>query len=203
MNKQIEAGMFIAVAVLMVMSAASAFHLTESGDTGNVDNYIRTQWHHVTHWLTTRTTAQQSVPMEKSTHPLQDAIPEQNEVSSAAPKGTPVQSPSTDQTDTFKRFSQIGVEFVDSMSQQDWKTLTSALANDSPSTNKVVQEMIAKHVSLADLNWIESAFQGNQRFDASDIVLLQETLREAKAQLTPEEMSLLHQAYPVIPETKP
>ncbi len=199
MNKKYEAGMLIAVAVLLTMPAFGMYQNSGHQTPGSVDKYITEKWNTVVHWMKTK---KNFWNMDKSLSSFYKENSAQKP-SSVPPVETSANSISTDQIDTYKRLTQIGGEFVDSMNQRDWQNFIMTLTNkDSTDADKVVKGYMVSHLSSGDITWVAHHFQGTQSFNQTDIALLQKSLREAELELTPKELVLLHQASPLISSTQ-
>jgi hypothetical protein len=217
MNKQFEAGLLVAVAVLVTMSAATMYQVNAKPNTNPVDRYVVHEWQALSHWMKNSVTrantagaahAVHSAPVPNTstylnTESAQTKVQKNQQPGTSIP-AVPAFGTNTDQfepgnADTYRKLAQIGAEFVDSMNQSDWQTLGEALSKDSPQqASAVVVGMIQSHVPAGDRAWLAQHFQGSQDFNEEDVSLLQSSVQQAMSELTPEEVSLLSQALPSV-----
>jgi hypothetical protein len=202
MNKQFEAGLLVAVAVLVTMSATTIYHITNKGDTNPVDRYVVHEWENLSHWVKNNVAKEHPNNGGTTNHSdsnITTEIPVPAINTNANIQGVSIAQKKSDDGDTYKKLTQISEAFVRSMSQSDWQTLVQALTHDDTGqANVVVAHIIQSHISSADLAWIKSHFQGSQTFNEEDVSLLQNSIVQAVSELTPQEMNLLKQVLPVI-----
>ncbi len=204
MNKQTEAGILIAVAVLMTMSATTMYHSSSTNE-NSIDHYLTSKLSSLNHWVKGKFMAQNTVDSSTSSPvSTQQKVHEAPKIQASdalvASGGLGAQNQtSTNSEDAYKRLGDIGVEFVDSMSQKDWQTLLQALTKDNASeADTVLTQMVNTHIPNNDRTWIINHFQGSQNFSQEDVSLLQKSIKQAESELTPEEKTLISQLVPEI-----
>lgn len=86
----------------------------------------------------------------------------------------------------------ILTDVVSGMSPTEWQEVNVALTSDSIQQAKIaIVQLLDRHLSPSDKAWLLTHFQGRQAFSADDVQLLQQTLKEIRADLTPGEQSVL------------
>jgi hypothetical protein len=120
-----------------------------------------------------------------------DSVP--TKPASTSTTDTPAASSTWTKQD-IQRLSDIANELMSSMTQKDWTEAATSIAKDKPAVAEAtLAGLLASHLKPTDLAWLQQHFTGAASFGLDDVTMLQQTLAQAEAELTPQELSLVKQ----------
>lgn len=94
----------------------------------------------------------------------------------------------------INRLAKIANELLSTTTQQEWTEAATAIAKDKPDVAEAtLASLFASHIKPADLVWLNKHFTGSAAFGLKDVTMLQQTLAQVMAELTPQEQQLIKQ----------
>lgn len=198
MNRRTDVSFIIGLCMVSMLAFSSSL-LLQGANGAHLKKDLGTQWARVSQAANGWMQDLQATPAQsKRAAPIHTAqiVPKQS-VQATAVSGdtTGATTPATKWSKAdIARLSEIADALMTSMTQQDWTEAATAIATDKPAAAEgTLAELLVTNLKPADLTWLEQHFTGSAAFGLNDVVLLQKTLTEAEAELTPQELSLVKQ----------
>jgi len=199
LNRRAELPLLVAVSVLTITAASTVIHDAGSHHTSPLDAWIERGFHRTVQWLShdVGISTMASVPFTTGSperiHPVISAI---NGKAHAVP--TTLMA-----SQDIRELKLIGQHLSHTMTPQDWVSAARALTSDNLSqADETLSHLVQQHLSPADIRFVETNFTGSHSFNQADVQLLQQTLQQLSAELTPDEMQALDKKLTMFTSTK-
>ncbi|MCL6443251.1 MAG: hypothetical protein K6T83_07320 [Alicyclobacillus sp.] len=221
MRRAVETSFIIVLSVLTVSATATVIRDAQSNRPDPVAKWLRQEWTEVSRWAkgrfgqgavmasapanaedgaggepgaggANRISAGGAAGTRRPSEGLADssllpvaALPQSPGPFAAASPGSPAEA-------DLARLSALVQTLLSSLTPADWQAVTRALTSDSPAeAQRTLMRLWNDKLSPSDASWFESRFGGTGWLDETDVKLLQQSVAQAQAELTPAERGLL------------
>ncbi|MCL6443588.1 MAG: hypothetical protein K6T83_09060 [Alicyclobacillus sp.] len=187
MKRNHEITLLVVFTILLVSSAASLLQASASMHEVRWPYWMRQAWH-AWHPGSGSADGSRPIPPPAPPHPASDKQQE--------PRSMPVAaaSPSLahDGVNVTQDLQTVASDLVHDLSPTDWSTMLRLLTNDDPAAAAShMFRILQKRLPAADITWLEEHATGRVPFDTEDVRLLQQSVQEIIAGLTPTEKRML------------
>ncbi len=182
---------------MVSMLAFSSSLFLKGANGAELKQQLGSEWHSVSQAANGLIRGLQGADQSKSAAPAtaQVASKESKAVQTNSTTGATANSPRTQWSQAdINRMASIANEILSTTSQQEWTEAATAIAKDKPDVAEAtLAALFSSHLKPADITWLNQHFTGSAAFGLQDVKLLQQTLAQMMAELTPQEQSLLKQ----------
>jgi hypothetical protein len=196
MKRRTEIPFIIGLCMVSMLAFSSSLFM-EGANGAALKHDLGTEWTRVSEatngWMRglkwTSDAKSQATPTDAQAAATKDSVP--TKPASSSTTDTSAASSKWTKQD-IQRLSDIANELMSSMTQKDWTEAAGSIANDKPAAAEAtLAGLLVSHLKPTDLAWLQQHFTGSASFGLDDVTLLQKTLAQAAAELTPQELSLV------------